>query len=685
MTKPDWIFLGWKINDDDTLYEEKVTLEARAYDEDITLTAIWGPLMYMNVNIDADFTSPDDTRIPTEMEFALKVVDQPRYNTTFTATYDAEKKALVADIASLGEEFNIELQSYTINGKTYEQDDPFIDYFTYDTGNQTRGEGRYITFSQTLKEWINTVTYNEGNTFGETVEGVPGEFSVWRHHPSTLVTGTPTTRGYTFAGWKSAKDGKVYQPGDAYSTDTIQDDTLTAQWTVNTYKITYTGLEEATVDGDLPSVYAYDQATVVKNAITKDKYRFLGWKINGGEDVSATPTTLEAKKYTEDITLDAVWGYVTKINVDVSTWFTSNNEARYPEEIEFRLIVDGDESNPILFTASFDKTTKTYTTTYEALGDHFVIAPTRYKIDGVWHDATSDKSKYFTYQEVSVEKGQDTAIKFNEKLDEVVNLLSYHEGDTSNEAVENVPESEKIWLYTAANVASETPTSRGFTFSGWKSEKLDTVFQPGESYPTDTEISDDTLTAQWNPNEYKIKYAGLKDASVQGEQPETYVFNTGASVDCHPTKDGYDFQGWQILNDDDDTTYDSVVDLPAKKYAEDITLNAVWSPSANDKAETVNYVGEENTGDINNNRQNREFAIVNLIFVIGALMAAILCGLKRTKWWKLDVALTAVAVVLFILTTGYDKVVLFNTWTIVFVALFALSFLPPMRAKLSNS
>ncbi|WP_162388354.1 InlB B-repeat-containing protein, partial [Paenibacillus antri] len=155
-----------------------------------------------------------------------------------------------------------------------------------------------------------TVTY-DGN--GATSGSAPSGGS---HEYNTVVAvsgnaGGLAKTGYTFAGWNTEANGSgtVYDASDTFPIGAA-DVTLYAQWTINSYELTYDGNGETS--GSAPSRGEYEfgsSVTVPGNAgdLAKTGHTFAGWNTaanGGGTDYAAGSTyTVGAS----DATLYAKW------------------------------------------------------------------------------------------------------------------------------------------------------------------------------------------------------------------------------------------------------------------------------------------------------------------------------------------------------------------------------------------
>lgn len=117
----------------------------------------------------------------------------------------------------------------------------------------------------------------------------------------TLIN--PTKTGYVFKGWTGT--GLTEATANVtIATGSIGDRTYTATWEVETYTITYKGLEGAVVSAN-PTTYTIETATFTLNNPTKAGYTFEGWT---GTDLSgATARVTIEKGSTGDREYTATW------------------------------------------------------------------------------------------------------------------------------------------------------------------------------------------------------------------------------------------------------------------------------------------------------------------------------------------------------------------------------------------
>lgn len=119
----------------------------------------------------------------------------------------------------------------------------------------------------------------------------------------TLSTQKPTRTGYTFKNWNTSANGsgKSYAPGATYSDNANL--TLYAQWTPNTYKVTFNA-NGGVVSSSNKNI-TYNSTYGELPTPTRNGYKFKGWFTSptGGTQVTKS-TTVTA---TSNLTLYAQW------------------------------------------------------------------------------------------------------------------------------------------------------------------------------------------------------------------------------------------------------------------------------------------------------------------------------------------------------------------------------------------
>ena len=105
--------------------------------------------------------------------------------------------------------------------------------------------------------------------------GAPGNFNKAYGSGVNLSNTRPNKTGYTFTGWKSSLTNQIYQPGAWFGENSTGTITLTAQWNINQYSITYNG--NGNTGGNTNSQTAnYGTAiNIQNNGFVKTNYDFV--------------------------------------------------------------------------------------------------------------------------------------------------------------------------------------------------------------------------------------------------------------------------------------------------------------------------------------------------------------------------------------------------------------------------
>ncbi|MEW6079561.1 MAG: InlB B-repeat-containing protein [Thermodesulfobacteriota bacterium] len=416
-----------------------------------------------------------------------------------------------------------------------------------------------------------TVTYN-GNT--NTGGAVPTDGTTYHITDTVTVlgnTGSLVKTGYTFAGWNTAANGS----GTSYSTGNVfamgsSNVTLYAQWTENTYSVTYNGNSNTggAVPTDATSYHNGDTATVLGNTgtLVRTGYTFAGWNTaaNGSGTSYTGGDTFGIGL--SNVTLYAQW---TAVNYTVTYNGNTNTGGSVPT----------------------DGNTYHITDTVTVLGNTGTLVKTGYTFAG-WNTAANGSgtgysggntfamgSSNVTLYAQWTENTYSVTYNGNGNTGGAVptDATSYHNGDT-------------------ATVLGNTGTlvRTGYTFAGWNTAAngSGTSYTGGDTFGIG--LSDVTLYAQWTAVNYTVTYNG--NTNTGGSVPTdgntyhitdtvTVLGNTGSLV-----KTGYTFAGWNTAANGSGTGY-----AGGNTFAmgsSNVTLYAQWTQNPY----SVTYNGNTNTG-----------------------------------------------------------------------------------------
>ncbi|GHU15133.1 hypothetical protein FACS1894163_00820 [Spirochaetia bacterium] len=151
-----------------------------------------------------------------------------------------------------------------------------------------------------------TVTFDKNNTDSGSTEGSPNTLGPVTHGGTVTLPAEPARTGYTFAGWNTAADGN----GTAFDATNVVTATITvyAQWTINTYTVTFDKNGGDTDASPTSNTTTYGGTVPLP---TTDPiwsgYTFLSWWTENGSGGDWGTEFDASTPVTEDITVYAKW------------------------------------------------------------------------------------------------------------------------------------------------------------------------------------------------------------------------------------------------------------------------------------------------------------------------------------------------------------------------------------------
>jgi uncharacterized repeat protein (TIGR02543 family) len=247
---------------------------------------------------------------------------------------------------------------------------------------------------------------------------------------------------------------------------------LTAQWTANSYTVTFdANIDDVTGTMDAQT-FTYGTAQgLTENAYTCEDYAFTGWNTQA----DGTGKTYEDRATVENLT-DEADGNVTlyaqwlpKLTViDPETVSAMYKVEHYVETLDGTYVL---EDTDIKF-GTLDATVTAEVRSYE----HYTVDTERSTLDGTVAMPVIDTNGAVQVLTLKVYYALDSVT--------VTYDLAYDEHTSTT-----------ILKYGASEALAEAPTRTGYTFAGWKLG--DITYQPGDCI-TVTEAT--TLTALWTPD-----------------------------------------------------------------------------------------------------------------------------------------------------------------------------------------
>jgi uncharacterized repeat protein (TIGR02543 family) len=330
-------------------------------------------------------------------------------------------------------------------------------------------ENQTITAKWSINEY--TITFNTDG--GTAIAPITQDYGT-----AVTAPANPTKTGYTFAGWDKTIPGTM----------PAENITITAQWTINQYTITFDTDGGNTIE---PITQDYGTDVAAPENPTKTGYRFVGWD----KDI---PATMPAA----DMTIKAKWSinqYILTINRNDNTYGTVSGAGGY----------DYNTAAAINATANY--------------GYKFVE----------WRNANGQIS---TTASTTVTVKSDTTIT---AIFEPVNFLV-----TANSDAQGTAAGSGNYTYKTSATVVATP-SYGYKFKNWTNEADEVVSSEAEF--EFTVVGDTTLTAHYDPITYTVTVNNTTGGSATGAGD--YDYNEPAILVATPAT-GYHFMKWTSLDKD---------------------------------------------------------------------------------------------------------------------------------------
>ncbi|WP_164821249.1 InlB B-repeat-containing protein [Paenibacillus koleovorans] len=452
----------------------------------------------------------------------------------------------------------------------------FTGWNTTANGNGTSyAEGADYTMGPTdvtlYAEWTPIpykVTYDgNGNTSG-TVP-VDGATHIYESSVTVLGNSGPLVKtGHTFASWNTAANG-TGTPYAALSTMTMGSSnvTLFAQWTINSYTLTYDGNTNTTGSAPPAASYVYDTTVTVTGntyGLTKIGHTFSGWSTSstvGGTVYGTGDTFLMVAANT---TLYAVW-----TPVPYSVLYDGNGQS------------DGDA--PVGGTNHF------YNDTVTVLGNTGTLVKTGHTFAG-WNTASNGSGESYSPAATLTMGAADITLYARWTVNSYT--ITY---DGNSNTTGSAPTAASFLYNTTATVSANTYglSRTGYTFTGWNTsaDGTGTHYAGGATFTMGAEPV--LLYAEWTINTYTITYEGIgKTGGTPPIDSDSHEYDSTFTLKSNEgalTKTGYTFTGWNTAADGNGTSYAEGADYTMAPM--NVILYAKWTPIPY----KVTYVGNGNT------------------------------------------------------------------------------------------
>ena len=542
-----------------------------------------------------DSWEPDITKVTGDTTYTAKFTETP---IEYTITFNTDGGTSVAPIKQgYGKEITAPAAP-TKTGYTFAGWDKEIPA-TMPAENMT------ITAQWTVNRY--TITF-------DTVGGTEILAITQNYGTDIAAPAAPTKTGYTFVKWDRAIP----------ATMPAEDVTITAQWKINQYTITFN------TDGGTPVTpitQDYGTEIIMPADPTKIGYTFAGWDKDIPVTMPAENVTITAKwtinQYT--IAFDTDGGsYIAPITQDYNTAVTAPEN---PSKTGYTF-AGWDKTIPATMpaenvTIKAQWTINQYTITFDTDGGTEIApiiadygaeinapeAPTKEGYVFVGWDkeipttmpaenlSIKAKWKAKMYNITWIVDGRETktTVEYNTLPSYGENVptkaatakytyefigwepeLEFATEDATYTAKFNeVPrkytitwnvdgtETNDSFAYGTAITAPADPTKEGYTFTGW-------MIAEGEALPATMPAKNIVATAQWAKNKYKLTF----EAEGYGGEPDDVEWGTTIHAPASVSKEGHTLEGWYYTDGEEEKKFDFEAD---KMPMHDLTLTAKWT------------------------------------------------------------------------------------------------------------
>ena len=499
-TKSGYKFVGWYDNENFT--GESITEISAGTMGDVTLYAKWNALDYRisyELNGGTNAENPDGYDV-SDLPVSLHAPSRTGY--IFKGWYMGENRVLAIPVGTTGNvvvSAKWEPITYTIDFDT-NGGLPTLSSIDYTIESDSFTLQEITKIGYTFDGWYNgetKVTEITTGTYGNMIlvakwtadlytisydlaDGVnnPENPTSYTIESGLITLKDPTRVGYTFVGWYNGE-----QLVTTIDSNTLENISLTAKWTVNSYKLTFD------VDGNLTEkTFKYGETVVAIENPTKVGHTFTGWS-----------KELPVKMPANDLYVSATWtvnSYKLTFDVDGNLTEKTFKYGEFVTAIE----------NPTKVGHTFTGWSKELPVKMPANDLHVSATWTvnSYKITFDVDGNLTEKTFKYGETVVAIEnptKVGHTFAGWSEELPETMPA-----NDITVEAIWTVNSykltfdvdgnlTEKTFKYGESVTAIENPTKVGYTFAGWSPVLPETM--PAE---------DLTVKATWTVNSYDITY-----------------------------------------------------------------------------------------------------------------------------------------------------------------------------------
>ena len=343
----------------------------------------------------------------------------------------------------------------------------------------------------------------------------------------SYTTPIPNRLGYTFSGWFTASSGgtKVANADGTFAlTNNIWNisgnTTLYAQWTKNTYTISY-DYAGGTKGTNAPTSYSFGTSTAISNP-TRTGYTFAGWKVTSTLSGKQSGTinngngTLQYDVNYPNAVYFALFYQVANVSY---TGVAQSNTSGQGAEIRWRQYnTSGTYKGNGSTSTTYSSTTTTFTS--------------------IWYHLGSSQ----TTTTISWNQAKDYSVSANQvgNLTLVAKWTANTYTVTFNPNGGTVSPTTATVTYDSTYGSLPTPTRTGYTFAGWW-----TAASGGTQITSSTKVttaSNHSIYAHWTANTYTVTFD--PNGGTVSPTTATVTYDSTYGSLPTPTRTGYTFAGW---------------------------------------------------------------------------------------------------------------------------------------------
>ena len=604
-TREGYSFQGWAMSKGGAKkYDDKESVKNLTATKDgaVTLFAVWAATeqtITFDVNGGLESSKPAPIKGDTDSTIDLKDVKKPtRTGYTFNHWYkqgDAGK-ADVGNSVKMPAKGMTLVADWTANSYTVTFDKNegtgtmAAQNFKYDTA-QNLTANKFTRAGYSFQGWSTSKTGSVEHTDGKSVKNLTADvdgsvtlYAIWKadnqviqfdvnggditSKPANISGDTdstvdlkdvkaPTRTGYTFKHWYKSDDAGKADVGNSVKMP-AKGMTLVAEWTANTYTVTFDKNDGTGTMAD--QSFKYDTAqNLTTNKFTREGYSFQGWSTTK-TGAAAHSDGASVKNLTADkdgsVTLYAIWKADSQV-------------------IQFDVNGGDITSKPANISGDTDSTVD--------LKD--VKAPTR----------TGYTFKHWYKQGDAGKADVGNSVKMPAKGMTLVaewTANSYTVTFDKNDGTGTMA-NQSFKYDTAQNLSANKFTREGYSFQGWSTTKNGAVVYVDSASAKNLTADKDgsvTLYAIWKADSQVIQF-DVNGGDI-ASKPGNISGDTDSTVDLKdvkaPTRTGYTFKHWYKSDDAGKADFGNSVKMPAKG----MTLVAEWEANSY----TVNFHNNTGTG-----------------------------------------------------------------------------------------